>query len=228
MKTLLTVCFFLFATAVIAQNSCKPYLPGEVGRTWEITNYSKKDKMTGVIRYEVLSVNESGNDIIYEVQATYYDDKNEQTYQSTYEAKCKDSVFQLDMTVMMDGNAMSAYKEMDAEIDATEFDLPPTDPSSVGPLEDGTLTVKVSSNGMKMMTMTVDVTDRNIEGVEEVTTEAGTFECIKMTQTVSTRMIVKVEASSIEWYSEGVGMVRSESYNKKGKLTGYSVLTKMD
>ena len=39
--------------------------------------------------------------------------------------------------------------------------------------------------------------------------------------------IVKIEGSSTEWYSEGIGMVRSESFNAKGKLTGYSVLTKL-
>jgi len=37
-----------------------------------------------------------------------------------------------------------------------------------------------------------------------------------------------VEGTSKEWHSENVGMVRSESYNKKGKLLGHSELTKPD
>ena len=41
-------------------------------------------------------------------------------------------------------------------------------------------------------------------------------------------MIMNIEGSSKEWYAEGVGVVRSESYNKNGKLTGYSELTKFE
>ena len=210
------------------ESDCKPYLPGETGKTWEITNYSPKDKVTGTVKYEILSVTESDTSTVYEIQSTYFDKKEEQTYQSTYEASCENGIFQLDMTVMMDGNSMGAYQNMDAEVDATEFELPPTDESAVGPLEDGTLKVSVASSGINMMTMTVHVTDRKVEGLEEITTDAGTFNCLKLTQNVSTRMLIKIEASSIEWYAEGVGVVRSESYNSKGKLTGYSVLTKLD
>jgi hypothetical protein len=228
MRALFFFIIFLTGTLAFAQTDCKPYLPSEIGNTWEITTYSSKDKVTGTTSYEILSVEETESGTTYEVQATSFDPKGKQTYVNIFEAMCKDSIFQIDMTVMMDGNTMSAYEEMDAEIDATEFSLPPTNESAVGPLEDGSIKVSMSSNGMSMMTMTVNVTDRKVEGVEEITTEAGTFTCLKLTQTVSTRMIVKIEASSIEWYTEGVGMVRSESYNSRWKLTGYSVLTKLN
>ena len=33
------------------------------------------------------------------------------------------------------------------------------------------------------------------------------------------------ESTTATWYSENVGMVRSESYDKKGKLTDYTLLT---
>ena len=75
--------------------------------------------------------------------------------------------------------------------------------------------------------MTIYVTDRAVEARESLTTSAGTFDCIKITQKETTKMIVKIQATSKEWYAENIGMVRSESYNKKGKLTGYSVLTKI-
>ncbi|MCR9171111.1 MAG: hypothetical protein NXI10_01360 [bacterium] len=228
MKLLLTLSFIIASILTMAQTDCKPYLPGDVGKTWEITSYSAKDKVTGRVTHEILSVSETDSSTTYEVKSVFYDKKDEQTYESTYEAECVNGIFHLDMTVMMDGNAMAAYEDMDAEVDATEFELPPTDASAVGPLEDGTLNISVSTNGMNVMNMTVEVTDRKVEGLEEITTDAGTFNCLKLSQNVSTKMVFKIEASSIEWYSEGVGMVRSESYNSKGKLTGYSVLTKLD
>jgi len=39
------------------------------------------------------------------------------------------------------------------------------------------------------------------------------------------KTIMKMETSSTEWFSKEVGMVKSESYNKKGKLISYSLLT---
>ena len=37
--------------------------------------------------------------------------------------------------------------------------------------------------------------------------------------------IVKTETSSIDWYALGFGIVKSEYYNKRGKLTGLSEIT---
>lgn len=73
----------------------------------------------------------------------------------------------------------------------------------------------------------VNMTDYKVEAREQVTTPAGEFDCLVISQRVSTKVIVKVEAGSMEWYAKGIGMVRSESYNKKGKLVGYDVLTEL-
>jgi len=207
------------------QADCKAYIPNAVNDTWEITNYSAKDKVTGKIQYEVLSVSATDSSSTYSLKSTSYDDKGEEVYVNTFDAECKNGVFMFDMEMTMDGAAMEAYKEMDVEVDASEFEIPPTDTSYTGSLEDGELNLKVSSSGITVMNMRVLVYDRKMSGVEEITTSAGTYKCVKLEQKVRTKMIMNIEASSKEWYCEGVGMVRSESYNKKGKLTGYSVLT---
>jgi hypothetical protein len=42
---------------------------------------------------------------------------------------------------------------------------------------------------------------------------------------METKMMVKVQAKTTQWIAEDIGMVRTENYNKKGKLQGYTVLT---
>ncbi|MFN0275221.1 MAG: hypothetical protein ACKVPJ_05725, partial [Chitinophagales bacterium] len=54
----------------------------------------------------------------------------------------------------------------------------------------------------------------------------GSFECVKFSETIHMKMLFKVTAKSITWMAEDVGVVKSESYNDKGKLEGYSLLTK--
>jgi hypothetical protein len=41
-------------------------------------------------------------------------------------------------------------------------------------------------------------------------------------------MGIKRLGSSKQWFAEGIGMVKSEEYNKKGKFIGKSVLTKFE
>ncbi|MCK5105190.1 MAG: hypothetical protein KAR17_20345, partial [Cyclobacteriaceae bacterium] len=141
---------------------------------------------------------------------------------------CKNGKFEFDMAFKMNGEALQAYEDMDINVDATEFQIPSMDTAPGTLLKDGSLVVDVASNSVHMFKMTVLITDRKVEAREEIKTPAGDFDCLKLSQKISTKMIIGIEASSIEWYSEGVGMVRSESYNKKGKLNGYSELTKFE
>ena len=227
MKTaIVTFVLSCLLSATYAQTDCRPYLPTTQGTTWEITNYSAKGKETGRITYELVDKVESGNEIIFSVKTVTYDKKDEEVFTSNYDAKCVDGKFEFDMAYKMDGSSMQAYQNMDFDMDATEFEIPAMDAAVGTTLPDGTLKVNIS--GPIGMHMTVDVTDRKIEAKESVTTPAGTFDCLVISQNVSTKMIVGIKGASKEWYAENVGMVRSESYNKSGKLMGYSELTKLD
>jgi hypothetical protein len=229
MKTLFL--FVLIATSSVtgySQIDCKPYVPAEKGTVWEITNYNAKDKITGRIVYELVDKVENGNEITFTVKSTLYDKNDEEIYNNTFEAKCVDGKFQFDMTYRMDGGALQSYQDMDIEVDATEFEIPDIDASPGTQLEDSQLVVSIASTAGINLNMTVLITDRLVESKENVTTPAGSFDCIVLTQNISTKMLLNVKSSSKEWYSENIGMVRSESYNKRGKLTGYSELTKLE
>lgn len=228
MRTLLTLlltCFFFIGHA---QNDCEPYMPTEEGSTWELTHYSKKDKITGSTRYELLEKTTTGDSITFKIKATSFDEKGEEIYVNEFESYCRGGVFEMDMSSKLNGETMSAYESMDVTVDATDFPLPNLDEVAGTPLEDGTLTVQVGMNGVNTFKMVIEVTDRLVAGRETMETTAGTFDCVKISQTVKTRMIVKIQASSNEWYAPGVGVVRTESFDKKGRLTGYSVLTAID
>jgi len=192
MKTLLGALLLFVYSVGYSQSNCKPYVPVTKGTTWEITSYSPKDKVTGTVSYELLDVVITDNESVFSIRATTHDKKGEQTYVNEYNAKCVDGKFEFDMSFMIDGEAMEAYKDMDVDVDASEFEVPSMDAEAGTILKDGNLTVKVGSSGMTIF-----------------------------------KMVVKIEATSKEWYAENVGIVRSESYNKKGKLTGYDVLTKL-
>ena len=74
--------------------------------------------------------------------------------------------------------------------------------------------------------MSTLITDREVLGKESVTTPAGTFDCYIITQSTHIKsMAANQKRTTKQWIAEGVGVVKSEDYNKKGKLDGTSVLT---
>ena len=224
----LFIVFVFLIQDSFAQTDCKPYLPTDKGTIWEITNYTSKGKVTGKIVYELVDKVEDGNDITFTVKNSTYDKKGEELYTSTFDAKCVNGKFEFDMTYKMDGAALQAYEDMDIQVDASEFEIPTLDETPGTQLADGTLEVQIGAGGGLGINMTVLVTDRLVEAKENITTPAGTFDCIVLSQKVSTKMLIRINGSSREWYSENIGMVRSESYNKKGKLLGYSELTRLE
>jgi len=226
MKVIKTILLLLaIAGTTYAQTDCRPYVPTNKGATWEITNYNAKGKVQGVTNYELLDKVVSGNDVTFKIRAVSVDKKGKEAYTNEFEAVCKDGKFDFGMAFKMDGNQLQAYEDMDVQVDASKFEIPDMDAPAGTTLDDATLGISVDT-GIMAVNMNIEITNRKVEKREELTTPAGTFDCLVLSQTIYTKMMIKVTASSKEWYSENVGMVRSESYNKKGKLMGYSELTK--
>ena len=221
-----TLIFFAFNT--YAQNNCQPYLPANKGDVWEISTYSPKDKLTGKITYELLHKVVQGDETIYKVKNVSYDKKGKEIFENTFEAKCRDGVFEFDMAILISGEMMQSYNNMDLEVSGSSLEMPSFENKVGTNLKDGTLDMKIGADGAMPINMSINMTNRKIEAKEQMTTDAGTFDCIVMSQNIKTKMIINIETTSKEWYAENIGLVRSESYNKKGKLTGYSVLTKLD
>ena len=72
------------------------------------------------------------------------------------------------------------------------------------------------------------IKDRKVVGKETVTTAAGTFECFKVEQTTEMDMgFVKREMKGVSFIAEGIGVVRSESFDKNGDLESYSEITQV-
>ena len=114
----------------------------------------------------------------------------------------------------MNREFMGGMEGMELNISGTALEMPKQ--LTVGQsLPDAEAEIEVRNNGFKMMTMQHTVTNRKVEAKESVTTAAGTFDCYKISYDFE-----------FKWVSEGVGVVKAEYYNKKGKLESSEELTK--
>jgi hypothetical protein len=78
------------------------------------------------------------------------------------------------------------------------------------------------------MKMSADITNRKVEAIEEISVTGGSFKCYKFSGDINTvAMGIKVQAKSAEWFAKGIGTVKTESYDKKGSLTGRTELVEV-
>lgn len=219
---LLIPAMLLSVSTVIAQD-CEIYKDYKEGTSTKMVHYDKKDKVTG---YTISTVKEKkeipgGVSLLFH-QA--YDDTKEVIFETEFDVRCENGNVKVDMNKMLDPTTMTGYEDM--ELDVTADDL--TIPSNASPgdkLDDGSVSVTVNTGSPVKVTITVTLSNRKVESREKVETPAGNFDCLKITYDMLTEVgFIKMRSSAAEYYSRNHGVVRSESFNKNGKLTGYSLV----
>ena len=216
--TTLVLALFCITTTIFSQD-CSKYFPMDEGTKFQITNYDKKDKVSAVMDYVVKEVRGNTATMFYEM----HDDKGKMMTSSEYGVTCTADGVTIDFSSLMSPEVLGQYEDMEVEMSGTDLLYPNN--LSVGqslPDADVLMTIKMPPMNMKM---NMNFYNRKVEGNESITTPAGTFDCYVITYDSEAKMGFKMTNSNKLWLSEGYGMVKSETYNKKGKLIGKSVLT---
>ena len=220
---LIIAALLLFSISSAAQD-CEPYIPMDEGVEFETQSFNHKGKLQSTSKQKIISKTVNGGNLEATIHSELYDKKDNLQSTLDYKIMCKDGVFMVDMSTMLDPEQTKEYQGADIIVDGDFLELPSV--LTVGQsLNGGVLNVKIGSEEVTMLTIKVTVSNRKVEAKEKITTPAGTFECYKISFDIETRFIFKIKMTVKEWYSKGVGMVRTESYNKSGKMTGYTILT---
>jgi len=207
---------------LVAQD-CEPYYIDSQGAVIEMASYDKKDKLTGTTISTVKEIKTTGNRIDWTVNVVSKDEKGKDLTSGDLKMWCENGIFKMDMKNFIDEETLKGFEGMELTMDATDLAYP-RELSPGQTLPDGSITIKVASQGMTMMTLVVKIYDRKVEAIEDITTPAGTFSCFKMTQTIETKTMFKTIVKSTDWMAKKLGTVRSETYDKDGKLMSYMVL----
>jgi hypothetical protein len=187
--------------------------------------YNAKGKSQGMVEYHINNVSSTGDATIANMTMKLIDKKGNEMQGSEYEATCKDGVVSIDFKSLMNQGMLAAYgDDIDVDIQGTNLDIP-NDLSIGKSLPDAEIVVTMSMSGMNMKMSTL-ITDRKVLAEEKITVPAGDFDCYVLTQTMRIKsMAANQSRTSKQWIAEGVGVVKTEDYDKKGKLEGHSILT---
>jgi hypothetical protein len=228
MKTQIAILFFLFATTLLyaQDNICNSaYAPFREGAKMEYTTYDKKGKAAAISQQEIETIDDIEGGFEANVRYSLKNEKQEEISRGVYALQCKGDEIWMDLSNLLNSSMLEGFKDMEFEVENEKMDLP-NKPTVGQQLKDGAITMKAMMNGTAIMNFRARVYDRKVEKMEKITTSAGTFDCIKITETTEVKMGLKRSSPSATWYAVGVGMVKTESYNKKGELESSTVLTK--
>ncbi|MCX6273209.1 MAG: hypothetical protein NTU44_18725 [Bacteroidetes bacterium] len=222
-SVLLIVVIFLMISGIRAQD-CAGYYPVKVGAQWVVTSYNEKNAVEGTSKMKLTAKTPTATGYDLNVAVQSLDNKGKNQMDNTLKFQCKNGIFYWDMNQFLQ-NAMPAkgMEGMTMKVTGTQLAFPAK--LSVGQtLENAEMTVSMESGGMSMMSFTWKIFDRKVEATESVTTPAGTFECYRISYKMESNSGMKMEMTGIDWIGKGVGVVKSQQFDK-GKMKGYSLLT---
>ncbi len=228
-----TILFALFSTVFLdaqAQNDdCNGYFAYKQGTKVELTCYDKKDKVSTLLKYEVKKNESSGNKTTVLFYNETLDDKGALLAKGDYNIECKDGQIYADVRNI---SSFAAPKTADVEMSFTgDKIIYPHNLKQGQKLADANMQIKgsMANAGLNLINMNISLTNRSVEGFESVNTPAGTFECVKISYDTDVKGgLFKFSGKSIEYLAKGIGIVKSESFDSKGKKSSSMLLTKLD
>ena len=218
--------FYIFILCVSIKTlsysqACHAYFPYKTGTEWEITMYDDKDKVISVNNYKI--INQEGTN--YDVSIHSVDAKGKEKLNIITHWKCENDQLSFEMKDFFPPSA--AMNNTKAELKMSGDNL--NYPKQLIPgqtLPDANSTMEMYIDGMRFMNMQMKVYDRKVENNESVTTPAGTFDCIKLSQMTDVKSMFNVKGRSVLWLAKEHGMVKTQTYTEKGKLSSTQLMTK--
>lgn len=228
MNKLLCLIILALSSITIVQAQCNEYYTLQEGSEWEFEHHNGKGKLTGRNQQKVIAFTKAASGFDATVNSVMFDEKGKELMKGDLQFKCDNGTMYIDMRNFVSEEQLKAFSSYEMKVESENLEIP-SRLSEGQSLNNGSITI-TASGGPFPMKMTVTIKDRKVEAKENVTTPAGTFDCYKISSkmTMQNQMGVTMttEFSSIEWIAPRVGVVKSESYNKNGKLNGYTVLSK--
>jgi len=206
--------------------TCEAYFPVSQGTTMELTSYDAKDKVSSIIQSSITAVRSEGEALIASVHAVLKDARGRDGRVMDYEVSCEGGVFKMDFGAMAAGGFPGQMEGMEMQIESDDLSIP-RDLEAGTTLPDVSYSVKANMNGMTIMSMGMHSKNRKATKREQLTTPAGTFDCILIEADNESTGMGGMSFSNHEktWYSLNTGIVRQESF-RDNKLQSYQVLTK--
>jgi hypothetical protein len=224
-RILLLAVIVMSGMTLLAQET---FFPTKVGTVLVYQTTDKKGKISGSFKYTIKDVNVMGQDLDITYLIENMGAKDELVYKEEVTIHQRNGVIDFDMSSFINKGAFQQNGEIPSELTITGNSMEvPLNPEPGMTMPDAHVEMAMSMGFVKMK-MLCDVTNRKVEAIEDATVKAGTFKCYIFSSDVNaTALGIKTQSKSKEWYARGIGTIKTEAYDKNGKLLSTTELIEL-
>jgi hypothetical protein len=162
-----------------------------------------------------------------------YDDKSHLQQQQDLTFRCSRDTTYTDGLTLFDQESLKSFRERIFDFVPVKIAWP-NNPTIGSALPDGGSVVQVRSSAVDIAKVSSLVRKRKVvSGPAAVSTPAGTFQCYQVEAQRESLTKARADVAfattvrQVDYYAPGVGIVKTELYDKKGKLARTYTLTKI-
>jgi hypothetical protein len=221
MKKIFSLYLILASHSAFSQK-CGDYYYLQSNKTIEMNITGRKGKEAGKMIYVISDVTEKGNATTATINSEFLDKNGKSISKATNNVQCENGMLMMDMKMFIP----SAQQEQMGDISAagaTSYLEYPSTMKQGDALKDASFDMDFKSKSGLGGHISINMTNRKVEGKENVTTPAGTWDCFRITY--HSKMVFKmgigipINADVTEWYAPGFGVVKTESGNGSTEIT---------
>ena len=221
MKKMASLCLLFLGYVAFAQK-CTDYYYLQNNKTIEMTISNKKGKESGKLVYSISNVAKTGNATTGTINSEMIDKNGKSVSKATNNIRCENGILMMDMKMFIPSAQQQQMGDISGSGATTYLEYPSTMKEGDA-LKDASFSMDFNSKSGLGGHISMDMTNRKVEGKESVTTPGGTWDCYKITY--HSKMVFKMgigipmNADVTEWYAPGFGVVKSESNTGSTEIT---------
>ncbi len=224
-----SILLFFCLTHTNAQD-CKNYYYMINNAEVQMTLYDNNGTTSGIQTWKISGVKKNGNGFQSSVVSTMTDAKGAEIAKGAGVYKCDGGRLMADMRMSLPQDGAKQIEAGDAKFEGSSLDYPVNISEGMS-LPDALFTMNATTTGIPSTTQ-FEIKNRKVAGLEKITSAAGSWDAYKITYDAVMKIKmggigIPMNMKTTEWFVPNFGIVKTETFNKKGKLVGSSLLTKL-
>ena len=209
------------------------------GQSLDYQLLDSKGKLTGMVRYRVVSLSAEVKGkkkprtvITLRLKSGIYDATDHVLQQQDLSIRCERDTVYTDGLAEINYDGLKSFKGRLFAYDGRPLPWP-NQPTAGSALPTGGVEVKVSSPSVAIAKVTTSLKSRKVlAGLAPVTVPAGTFSCYtvesqrELATAARADLVLKSTSRQVDYYAPSAGIVKTEYFDKGGKLLQTRVLAK--
>jgi hypothetical protein len=219
-KVLLTLAVLFIGLQLSVAQSCSQFINAVNGKKLVYNNMDPKGNNVNQVTYT--STKKDGSTVVVHSEMT--DKRGRPAGSGDSEITCSGNAVNVDMKSFVPPASAQQFNKMQIQADG-KYLMYPLDLKAGQALPDGSADINVNSEGgSHFAEVLIDITNRKVEQAERLSISSGDFDCFRITYDIAVKakilgIGIPVKMHVTEWFSTKLGRtIKSESYNKNGKL----------